>query len=68
MSFSSDISSVGWYIATYHLRFVELADRRKNDLERRFPTWENTVLVRASNLSEAHRKVVKIGKSHTRPY
>jgi hypothetical protein len=68
MSLSSDVSPVGWYIGTYQLRFVELADRRKNDLQRRFTTWENTVLVKARSLPEAHRKIVKIGKSHTQPY
>lgn len=68
MSYSSDISPVGWYVATYQLRFVELADKRKHDLKRRFTTWENTVLVRAKNLNDAYRKVVKIGNGHTRPY
>jgi len=68
MSFSSDMSPVDWYIATYQLRFVEVGDPRRNDPKRRFTTWENTVLVKARSLSEAHRKVVKIGKSYTKPY
>jgi hypothetical protein len=68
MSYSSDVSPVGWYIATYQLRFIELADNRKEDPERRFTMWENTVLVKARNLREAYRKVVKIGKGHTAPY
>lgn len=68
MNYSSDISPVGWYIATYQVRFVELADKRKNDPKRRFTTWENTVLVRAKTLDNAYRKVVEIGNAHTEPY
>ena len=68
MSTAKNVSPVGWYVGTYQLRFVEVHDRRKNDLKRRFPTWENTVLVKAKGLAEAHRKVVKIGKEYTKPY
>ena len=68
MSFTVDVSPVGWYIATYQLRFVEARDKRKHDLKRRFLVWENTVLVRAKNLKEAYRKAVKIGKECTEPY
>ena len=68
MSTAKDVSPVGWYVGTYQLRFVEVHDRRKNDLKRRFLTWENTVLVKAAGLAEAHRKVVKIGESYTKPY
>lgn len=64
----TDVSPVGWYVGTYQLRFVELADRRKNDPKRRFLCWENTVLVKAKNMREAHRKVVKVSESHTKPY
>lgn len=63
-----DVSPVGWYVATYQLRFVELADRKRNSPERRFLCWENTVLVKARNMREAHRKVIKVGESHTKPY
>jgi hypothetical protein len=68
MSTKTDVSPVGWYVGTYQLRFVELADRKKNDAKRRFLCWENTVLVKAKNIREAHRKVVKVGEAHTRPY
>ena len=68
MSTAKDVSPVGWYVGTYQLRFVEVRDRRKNDLKRRFLTWENTVLVKAAGPAEAHRKVVNIGKGYTRPY
>jgi hypothetical protein len=46
----SERSPVGWYVGTYQLRFVELADRKKNDPKRRFLCWENTVLVKAKNM------------------
>ena len=63
-----DISPVGWYVASYQMRFVELADTRPDDPSRRFLVWENTVLVTAKTPREAYRKVVKIGKEGTRPY
>ncbi|WP_116812451.1 DUF4288 domain-containing protein [Steroidobacter cummioxidans] len=62
-----DVSPVDWYVGTYQLRFVELGDKGNEDPTRRFLTWENTVLVKAKSLSEAHRKITRIGKS-TRPY
>jgi hypothetical protein len=62
-----DVSPVDWYVGTYQLRFVELEDNGNEDQSRRFLTWENTVLVKAKSLSEAHRKITRIGKS-TRPY
>lgn len=63
-----NISPVGWYIGSYVLRFVELDRKDKEDSEARFPTWENTVLVRAADLDEAYEKIVRIGKEHTEPY
>ena len=68
MSFSADISPVGWYVGTYQLRFVEINDKRRNDPKRRFLTWENTALVKAKSLREAHQKLVKLGKRPTKPY
>src|SRR5688572_22272985 len=62
-----DVSPVDWYVGTYQLRFIELGDKGNEDLIRRFLTWENTVLVKSKSLSEAHRKITRIGKS-TRPY
>jgi hypothetical protein len=62
-----DVSPVDWYVGRYQLRFVEVGDKGNDDLSRRFLVWENTVLVKAKSLGEAHRKIVKIGKS-TRPY
>lgn len=68
MTYRIDTSPVGWYVAAYQLRFVELADKRKHHLKRRFTVWENTVLVKAKNLTAAYRKVERIAKAHTRPY
>jgi hypothetical protein len=62
-----DVSPVDWQVGTYQLRFVELGDKRNEDLNGRFLIWENTVLVKAKSLSEAHRKITRIGRS-TRPY
>lgn len=68
MSYDSDISPVGWYLATYQLRFIELAQSNNDDLNRRFLTWENTILVRASGMDEAYDKAVEFGVADTQPY
>jgi Domain of unknown function (DUF4288) len=68
MNSSPDISPVGWYVGTYQLRFVEIHDKRNNDPKRRFLTWENTALIKAKSLREAHQKLVKLGKGQTKPY
>ena len=65
MSYDSDISPVGWYLATYQLRFIELDQTGNNDPERRFLTWENTILVKASGIDEAYDKAVKFGLENT---
>jgi hypothetical protein len=61
-------SPVGWYVGSYMLRFFELEDSAKDDPEKRFLSWENTVLVRADSKSEAYEKVEKIGREHDYPY
>lgn len=63
-----NISPVGWYIGTYLARFIENEDSSNNDLEARFATWENTVIVKAEDLEEAYDKVEKIGVEHGEPY
>ena len=63
-----NVSSVGWYVGSYLIRFVELEEQGNYDLERRFHSWENTVLVKAKNLEEAFEKIEKIAKSDTEPY
>lgn len=68
MKCDSNISPVGWYVGTYQIRFVELKDTENDELGRKFLVWENTVLVRATNMDEAYDKIVAIGLSQTEPY
>jgi hypothetical protein len=68
MSYDSNISPVGWYVGTYQIRFVELNDKKNENLEAMFLVWENTVIVRAKNLDEAYDKIVAIGMENTEPY
>ena len=58
----------GWYVGSYLLRFVELADKRNNEAEKRYLTWENTIIVKARNLAQAYDKLVKLAKRETKPY
>lgn len=66
--YSKDISPVGWYVASYVLRFIELDAPGNDDLDGEFPVWENTVIVRAGNLDDAYKKVVALAESETAPY
>jgi hypothetical protein len=68
MEYDKNISPVGWYVVSYLLCFVELNDDRKDDDEARFLSWENTVLVRASNLDEAHQKGLSVARENSKPY
>jgi hypothetical protein len=68
MAYDPNLSPVGWYIASYLLRSVELADQRNDDPERRFCTWENTILIKATDLDEAYDKVVAVAHSAAKPY
>jgi hypothetical protein len=68
MSYDPNRSPVGWYVASYLLRFVEIKDERKDNARRKFLSWENTVLVKARSLEHAYAKVTKIGRAKTRPY
>jgi hypothetical protein len=61
-AYDKNTSPVGWYLGAYLLRFMELNDPCRNDEDRRFLSWENTVLVRAKTFDEAYAKVVAIGK------
>jgi hypothetical protein len=65
---NKNVSPVGWYVASYVLRFVELGWKNINDSDARFLTWENTVLVKARSLEHAYDKTVAIAKEHTEPY
>jgi hypothetical protein len=68
LSYNPNISPVGWYIGSYLLRFVELEDQGNDNPERRFLTWENTILVKAANLNDAYDKVVAVAQGATKPY
>ena len=68
MTWDKNISPTGWYIASYMLRFIELADPDNEDPERKFLVWENTVLVMANSLDEAYDKTVVIAGLATDPY
>jgi hypothetical protein len=61
-------SPVGWYVASYLLRFVELDRKDIDDPEAKFLSWENTVLVKAIDLDEAYDKTVRIAEESTKPY
>jgi hypothetical protein len=68
MTYDRNISPVGWYLATYQLRFIELAQAGNDNPERRFLTWENTILVNATNMDEAYDKAVEFGREASTPY
>ncbi|GAA5172918.1 DUF4288 domain-containing protein [Viridibacterium curvum] len=68
MAYDKNVSPVGWYLGSYLLRFIELDDADRNDPEKMFPSWENTVLVKAASLEAAYSKVEKIGKQNSKPY
>lgn len=66
--YDKNISPVGWYIGSYLIRFIELEDNNNFDQERRFLSWENTIIVKADSLAEAYKKIEQIGKSDTKTY
>ena len=68
MVYDKNKSPVGWYYGSYLLRFVELDDVKRNNPERRFASWENTVIVEARTLNAAFAKVEKIGKAASKSY
>jgi hypothetical protein len=68
MAHNKNISPVDWYFASYLLRFVEIGEARRNDPDKRFVAWENTVLVKAKSLDSAYAKVERIGKAAAKPY
>ena len=63
-----NISPVGWYVASYVLRFVELERTDIENPDARFLTWVNSILVRASDLDEAYDKTVVFALQNTEPY
>lgn len=68
MANDKNSSPVGWYFGSYLLRFIELEDPGRNDPERKFVSWENTVLVQAKSIEAAYAKIEKIAKQNSKPY
>lgn len=68
IKYDKNISPVGWYVASYLIRFVELDQEGNDDPEKRFTAWENTIIVKADNLDNAYDKVVEEAKLQTEPY
>jgi len=68
MNDRKNTSPVGWYVATYVLRFVELSEPGNDDPDRKFQSWENTILVKASDLDDAYDKVCMFAAKESRPY
>jgi hypothetical protein len=63
-----NISPIGWYVGSYLIRFIEIEEKDNFDPEKRFLSWENTVIVKANNLDEAYDKIEQIAKLDTKPY
>ncbi|GLP96533.1 DUF4288 domain-containing protein [Paraferrimonas sedimenticola] len=63
-----NLSPVGWYVGSYLLRFIELDKSGNYDDENKFLSWENTVLVQASDPEDAYDKLEQIASEHTEPY
>lgn len=55
-------------MGTYLIRFIELNEDGNNDLEKRFYSWENTVIVKAESMDEAFQKIEKIAKEEEKPH
>lgn len=68
MPYDRNCSPVDWYVASYLLRLIEIERKGNNDPNRRFLSWENTVLIKAKSLDEAYSKVLRIGRESCRPY
>jgi len=68
VAYSQNTSPVGWYIGSYLLRFIELDSVGNDDPNAEFLAWENTIIVRASDLDEAYGKVISVAETATGPY
>jgi len=68
MAHDKNISPVGWCVASYLIRFTEINDPNNENQEERFISWENTIIVRATDLDNAYDKAVKIAHETTEPY
>ncbi|MCP5235359.1 MAG: DUF4288 domain-containing protein [Zoogloeaceae bacterium] len=68
MTYDKNVAPHGWYIASYLLRFIEVAEEGNDDPEKRFVTWENTILVKARSMNEAYEKALRVAMKETQPY
>ncbi|WP_454255896.1 DUF4288 domain-containing protein [Pseudomonas sp. Marseille-Q8238] len=68
MAHDKNVSPVGWYVASYLIRFTEINDPNNENQDERFISWKNTVVVKASDLNDAYDKIVKIAHESTKPY
>lgn len=66
--FDKNISPVGWYVGSYLIRFISHLEQGNDDLEKRFLSWENTVIVKAKSIDEAYEKVVIQAQEASGPY
>lgn len=66
--YDKNVSPVGWYVCSYLLRFIELDDPGREDVEAKFLSWENTILISAKSIAEAYDKTVSIAMDATKPY
>lgn len=66
--YDKNISPVGWYVCSYLLRFIELAETGNDNPEARFISWENTILVKANSIEEAYDKAVLVALEAAQPY
>ncbi len=64
----NNISPVGWYLVSYLLRFTDRRDKDNDNDEKRFLSWENTILVKADDTDHAYDKAMKIALQATKPY
>lgn len=53
---------MNWFVGSYLVRFIEGDCQHKDDADARFIAWENTVLVKADDVTSAYAKVERIGK------
>jgi hypothetical protein len=60
-------SPVGWYVASYLHRFVEL-EAAKTGESKRHTVWKNTILIKAESPDEAYKKAIKFGREGCKPY
>jgi hypothetical protein len=65
--FKTNKSPVGWYLASYLQRAV-LSGEESNNPNKRYTTWENTILIKAKTSEEAYKKAVKMAKGDSSSY